>query len=121
MENIEIGEYIRTKHHGIKKVVRINEKATKNKYVVYYHIDKEGDKTYITINIDDIINHSKNLIDLIEVGDYCNNELIKVIFRYKDKSKMQYIKTESKNICEFKINTILTHEQYEQNCFIMEE
>lgn len=120
MENIEIGEYIRTKHHGIKKVVRINEKATKNKYVVYYHIDKEGDKTYITINIDDIINHSKNLIDLIEVGDYVNTNRVynkNTLFVW-----VEGIDEYSYNIySKDNIYSILTHEQYEQNCFIMEE
>ena len=118
--NIEVGDYIRTKKNGIKKVIRINEKATKNKYVVYYGIDKEGDKTYITINIDDIITSSKYLLDILEEGDFCNNELIKVIFKYKDKSKIPYIKTETKTICEFKIDTVLTHEQYEQNCYKVE-
>ena len=112
MENIEIGEYVRTTDGIIGKI----EEYTNNEY----HI-KISENDIWKCGIDNIKSHSKDLIDVLEEGDFCNNELIKVIFRYKDKSKMQYIKTESKNICEFKINTILTHEQYEQNCFRMEE
>ena len=61
--------------------------------------------------------HSKNLIDLIEVGDMVNKEKVNRIYKSEHQ---QYIVLETRNI--FKrdskdIKTILTHEQYEQNCY----
>ncbi len=75
-----------------------------------------------------ITNHSKNLIDLIKEGDYVNGyktiELKKsnikddgiCILVYRNHQYEQW-----ETIFENEIETILTHEQYEQKCFRVEE
>ena len=65
-DKIEVGEYIRTKEGIIGKLENINEfRPPENKYAV--EINEElyfiGDKQL------EGIKHSKNIIDLIEVGD----------------------------------------------------
>ena len=65
-ETLKFNEYCRTKLGEIFKVVRINEL---DRNIVY---DKHGARYYR----DEIIKHSKNIIDLIEVGDYVNGILI---------------------------------------------
>ena len=80
MEQIEVGEYVRTKYDGILKIRDIKEEEVFNTYYamgrsysysekrkfIYY---RDDDKR---ISIDDIVKHSFNIIDLIEVGDYVN-------------------------------------------------
>lgn len=61
MENIEVGEYVRTKEYGdIGKLLKITSSKA--------YLDSIG----YAIDRDEIKNHSKNIIDLIEVGDYVN-------------------------------------------------
>lgn len=67
-----------------------------------------------SFKIEDITKHSKNIIDLIEVGDYVNLE------RVLDISE-EYIRTteriHNKNWLQSNIKTILTREQFEQNSY----
>lgn len=58
----------------------------------------------------DIKSHSKNIIDLIEVGDYVNGEYVVEISQNKE------IITEPYHFIKH-IDNILTHEMYEQNCY----
>ena len=108
MSNIKVEEYVRTTDGEIEKVVLIYD----NRYM-----NEDGNMTHF----DEIKAHSKNIVDLIEVGDIVNKE--KVLRTYKDKHQ-QYIVLETRNI--FKrdskdIKTILTHELYEQNSYKVEE
>ena len=57
-----------------------------------------------------IAKHSKQLIDLIEEGDYVNGELI------TDKWDTRISSIRS-NFNEEDIQTILTHQQYMANCY----
>lgn len=60
------------------------------------------------------IKHSPNIIDLIEVGDYVNGELI-------EKADYDlYINSDFKQEYAKHIETILTKEQYEANCYKLE-
>lgn len=61
-------------------------------------------------NMDYIVNHSKQLIDLIEEGDYVNGELI------TDKWDTRVSSIRS-NFSEEDIKTILTKEIYMANCY----
>ena len=71
---IEVGEYVRTKNGIIDRIKTINRYGTVTKY------DDKEDKISIAINYyinsglevnkDDIVKHSKNIIDLIEVRRY---------------------------------------------------
>lgn len=79
MEEIKVGEYVRTKR-GIGKIIPDGKNVVidKNKRMLY--VDKNGIPCdwefsyYIWSN--EIISHSKNLIDLIEEGDYVNGEKV---------------------------------------------
>lgn len=70
-----------------------------------------------------IVKHSKNIIDLIEVGDIVNGcEVVAEKYTYIE---MNFINVDSEisygwgtgAIPESEIKTILTHEMYEQNCY----
>lgn len=63
---IEVGEYVRTVKKGIKRIDKIFEKCPVNRYGYEIGSDWEG-KEYSIIKTTDIIKHSKNIIDLIEV------------------------------------------------------
>lgn len=119
MSDIEVGEYIRTKGGYIGKVEHITKgykfKTTTGHIATgqeRYLLDnrKSISKPYVT-------KHSKNILDLIEKGDIVNNERVKRIHKGIGQ---QYIVLEGRNIFseDYKdIETILTHEQYEQNCY----
>lgn len=76
MEEIKVGEYVRTKKGDIHKVIGIREELRNGKRVyghkAYYLDSRKGSLTPAFIT-----KHSPNIIDLIEVGDYVNG--IKVI------------------------------------------
>ena len=62
---IEVEEYVRTKNGKIDKIIN------SNCYMPQY-IECEKSLLYK----EDIVNHSKDLVDLIEVGDIVNGEKI---------------------------------------------
>ena len=125
MEDIQVGEYVRTKKQGIKRIDTIFKNKTVNKYG--YEIGSEWDgKLYSTIKTTDIAKHSFNIIDLIEVGDYVNG--IKVLGKTDEKLGMNYYcyseQLGENNMLIIRaenIETILTKEQYNSNCYRMEE
>ena len=70
----------------------------------------------------DILKSSKNIIDLIEVGDYVNGLLVTRIFIDEETNK-KYINLYG-SVSEWEeedIKTILTKEQYENNCYKVED
>ena len=73
-DKIEVGEYVRLdRNQGINKIVDITWDGL---YELDEIIgDEYGDETYI-IGDEDIVKHSKNIIDIIEVGDYVNGMLV---------------------------------------------
>lgn len=113
MEEIQIGNFIRDKEGNITEIISmINlDKG------VYLYLGKDG----YQYSDNCIVKHSKNIIDLIEAGDIVNNRLV--------------LQVDYKNICLLiplsdtkantnimwygyeEIKTILTHEQYEKNCY----
>ena len=99
MEEIKIGDWVRTK---------------KGKIFQY----GKG-RAYLGKD-DEIVKHSKNIIDLIEVGDYVNG--YKVIAKSDD----GYIVILTDDIeqgellAEEEIETILTKELYQANCYTVE-
>lgn len=117
---IKVGEYVRT-IYGIFKVAKIDG--------LYIYLDKEYfDKQYQTMRDvtfkERIVKHSFNIIDLIEDGDIVNESLI--VYRGKvasGKEKLlvgNYI-INGMSLEVASIKTILTHEQYERNCYRLEE
>lgn len=113
---IKENEFVRT-DNGIFKVTKIDG--------LYIYLDKQYfDNQYQTMRDvtfkERIVNHSFNIIDLIEVGDYVNG--YKVIAKSDD----EYIEILTDDIeqgellTQEDIETILTKEQYMQNCYTVE-
>ena len=104
-EKIEVNEYVRTDNGEIYKVIDIEKGSIKIKSQYQY---KEW------IGLCCIANHSKQLIDLIEVGDYVNG--IRILDITGD-----YVLTAEYNCCKQRLNnkiqTILTKESYMANCY----
>ena len=105
---MEVGEYVRTRIGIIDKVVKVNK--GKNKPFVYY------DYTCEKRNYDEeaIVKHSKNIIDLIEVGDYVNEKRINDIEKF-DNGTIYIKHSEHDYICDYqqeKIKSIVTKEQF---------
>lgn len=102
-DEYEVGEYYRTKNGEILKIVDLDEyRFLVNKF--YYQIVK----------------HSKNIIDLVEVGDYVNGH--RVTDKYLFAGEKPVLETEGndtncKCLCEKDIKTILTGESYMANCY----
>ena len=114
---IEVGEYVRTKNGKIDKIIN------NNCYMPQY-IECEKSLLYK----EDIVNHSKDLVDLIEEGDiveYQVNSLseLKVgrVKSYRDaRSNKEYLGVEGFDITKIYIKKILTKEQMEANCYTVE-
>lgn len=112
MEEIKIGEYVRTVFGDIYKVENLND------------YDFMRDKFY-----NHIAKHSKNIIDLIEAGDFINGMQVD---EFDDEEGTVlgipvcedglfntlnfYVPVESINI-----KTILTKERFESECFRLKE
>lgn len=65
--NIEIGEYVRNNKGNIGQVIGIFNGHCQAKYHIQFQGTVKVKRQYLSINT--IINHSKQLIDLIEAGD----------------------------------------------------
>lgn len=101
--DIEIGDYVRT---------------SKGKIFTYC----KG-RAYLGRN-NEIIKHSKDIIDLVEVGDYVNGN--KVIDKYLFGGELPVLETtgDEKNamcLSEKDIKSVLTREKFEANCYELEE
>lgn len=115
MGKIEVGEYVRTNKGRIGKVVEI--RLGFNKDLQLYQDIYKLDNGLWTI-LDYIVKHSKQLIDLIEVGDIVR---IRTGLYY---SFMEFIDNEEcllilkEKVKEFwTIEEILAREQFEANCY----
>lgn len=107
MSEIEVGEYVRTKNGIIDKVERFSVGCC------VWHCENGmciDECNCIGTHLEDIVKHSKQLIDLIEEGDYVNGELI------TDKWDTRVSSIRS-NFSEEDIKTILTKESYMANCY----
>ena len=129
---MKVGDYVRFKTLSreikIGKVIEIVEpdKESMKKYCVY-----DLDNNEATVD-DYVIKSSPNIIDLIEVGDYVNEERIKAlkgdIERHKINNEDDVVYTEYINDydewCgyeEDEIKSIVTHEQFSQMEYRIEE
>lgn len=118
MENkIEVGEYVRTKDGIIDQVI-IDYKGKCN--------NSNCNSKHVSCKINyydevDIANHSKNIIDLIEVGDIVKDKYNKyeVAFVKDDKIYCNDYNLDDSLITlrEQDIKAILTKESYMANCY----
>lgn len=120
---IEVNEYVRTKNKGIRKIDRIDNDKTINKYLYFTGKEDFEGKEYGIIKTTDIVKHSKQLIDLIEEGDIVNGyRVINVINEGLCLSGKCVDIDSSKDssectLWEEDIQTILTKESYMANCY----
>ena len=122
---IEVGEYVRlARNQGINKIIDKDD----DDFLILDEIiaDEYGDECF-EISLQDvdkeIIKHSKNIIDLIEVGDYVNGN--EVLDKYLLNGEIPVLETTGdetnvKCMCEGDIRIILTKEQYKANCYTVE-
>lgn len=133
MEEIKIGEYVRTKSGFIGKVI-----GRHGGYGLHYEldVDKEIQKNLMNkiIHENNILKHSKHIIDLIECGDYVNHCYVlhtaEEIPREQVNGKSRKCISINTNrdinnkfgwkLLDLEIREILTKEQYIQNCYIVE-
>lgn len=112
--DIEVNDYVRTKNGIIDKVINSN---------FYMSIYVECEKGLYLI--ENIVKHSKQLIDLVEVGDILKIKISEEWVEKQDTIKFvvvgqTYTITEIKECLEnglFKIIQILTKEQFDANCY----
>lgn len=124
-EKIEVGDYVRTNNKGIKRIDRIDNNKTVNKYLYFTGIEDFEGKEYGIIKTTEIVKHRKQLIDLIDVGDILKIKISEEWVEKQDTIKFvvvgqTYTITEIKECLEnglFKIIQILTHQQFEANCY----
>ena len=106
---IEVNEYVRTKNGKIDKVINSN---------FYMSIYVECEKGLYLI--ENIVKHSKQLIDLIEAGDYVNGMEVLDIHKPRDLWEPIEIRVDSRYtnfILAEDIKTIVTKESYMANCY----
>lgn len=112
MEEIKVGEYVRTVSGSIDKVDALYG-------MIENTIHLENHKWQ---DIKNILKHSPNIIDLIEVDDICiiDDKLsgFDCVYIY-DESFIEAVKEDARR--GYKIKSILTKELYEQNCYKLEE
>ncbi len=106
---IEAGEYVRTKSGIITKVVEIkptyfNDNLVENECYIYCN---KYFKQWKMWQLEEIITkHSKNIIDLIEVGDYVNGHIV------EDLDDLGYITLDDDTIKYDDIKSIVTKEMF---------
>lgn len=100
MEEIKVGEYVRTYNGIIGKVVRITDTGN-------YAIRIYNGAEYVIKAV--ILKHSENIIDLIEVGDYVNGKLIHKIDKGPNYCYLYY--GNCKTFVDYQIKSIVTKEQ----------
>lgn len=123
---IEVNEYVRlARNQGINKIIDKED----DRYILESEIaDSYGDITWFLYECElkeDIVNHSKQLIDLIEVKDVIKYRIdnisttletkgyVEGIVDIPDEEMLQRIKSDK----NYHILEILTKEQFEQNLY----
>ena len=120
MEDIKVGNFIRTNNGHIGELIRIERDDIDTSLKWYVFNDGKNERY---VNKPYIINYSKNIIDLIEAGD-----VLKIHFPVRNTIRKIYVDEyfEDSMILNGIINgnvilkSILTHEQYKQNCYTVE-
>lgn len=94
---IEIGDFVRTKRGKIFQYGKGRAYLGKN---------------------NSIVKHSKILSEVVEVGDYVNGKLVHKIDKGQNYCYLYY--GNCKTFVDYQIETILTKELYQSNCYTVE-
>lgn len=124
MDEIKVGEYVRlARCQGINKIIDIDEDGF---LILDDNIaDEYGDECCQISPQDadeEIVNHSFNIIDLIEIGDFVNgikvNDISNIQGLNKTIQKCLLVNIgDGYDIINEEIKTVLTKEQYERDCY----
>ena len=124
---IEVGEYVKTKEGRIAQIKSIDYEAGIYRFDRIIYINDFRMKEDVLYNNEMfkklIVKHSKQLIDLIEVGDFVNGyKVISVDYDVmNDTTECIELDLNSNYQYNFisirQIKTILTKEQYMPNCY----
>lgn len=128
MEKLNVGDYVRDKNGIVGKVYDITNEPSVD---IGIGIMPEVNAVWIDkdkINYlyqEEITKHSKDIIDIIEVGDYVNGEYVIGFgwFEYDDGTEERTSLTLDKNCqCLQKdIKSVLTKELFESNAYTIEK
>lgn len=118
MEEIEVGEYVRIKNKGIKRIDRIDNNKTVNKYLYFTGIEDFEGKEYKIIKKTEIVKHSKQSIELIKAGDFVNGYRVDEV-RITCFGNSIFLNDYGIELQERDIKTILTKEQMEANQYVV--
>ena len=117
---IEVNEYVRTKE-GYLGILIATNKQDYNYLVVDTSIEVRKDEypsTYLYLKKENIKKHSKQLIDLIEVGDIVEIRTgLYSSFKYFVENEDNLLLLEEQVKQFWNIETILTKESYMANCY----
>ena len=119
---IEVGEYVRTRSGLIEKVKNIVCKGYPVKKLEGSIICDDEDNSIIELL--NIIKHSKNIIDLIEEGDYVNGHEVMNVYVPNDIWEPIEIEVNdrvAKHLLKDEIKTIVTKEQMKSVEYKIEE
>lgn len=126
---IEVNEYVRTEEGYLGILIAIN-KQDYNYLVVDTSIEVRKDgypSTYLYLKKENIKNHSKQLIDLIEVGDIVNGMEVLAVMEDMQTGELHLEMTSNYtneeigdcSIYDKDIKAILTKEQMEANQYVV--
>ena len=129
MEEIEVGEYVRTKDGKIGKFVKYSSRSDSSYYKSPFDcfIKLQNRKTCLQCAKDYIVKHSKNIIDLLEVGDYVNGHLLVELSENVYNQKLVTTEVDGKDgairhhYLERGIKSIVTKEQFSSMEYKVEE
>lgn len=123
MQEIEVGDYVRTRGK-IGKLIRI-ERDDIDISLKWYVLDDGKYERYV--NKPYIEKYSKNIIDLIEVGDYVNGHLVVEISENIQIKPLVVTEVDGKDgavrhfYAEKSIKSIVTHEQFASMQYRLED
>ena len=122
---IEVEEYVRTKNGLIGKVNKIELAGSGVRFGGEFLTDtiiqiNDGKVYERRVKEKDIAKHSKDIIDLIDIGDYVNGN--EVLDKYLLNGEIPVLETtgdetNAKCMCEGDIRIVLTKELYNANCY----
>lgn len=126
MNEIEVGEYVRSKDGYIGRVKDIICKGYPIRALEGYIVLDDENGTILNPEEVKYSFNIKELIDENDIVEYKINSLseLKVgrVKNYRDaRNNKQYLGVEGYDIIKIYIETILTHEQYERNCYKVKE
>ena len=119
MNNIEVGEWGRTNLGNIIKFAWFedeNGKTYEDRVILIDLMKTHTRPFYYFEKGEHIVNHSKNIIDLIEIGDYVNGFKVDVDFLTIELVINVYYEDDDKewqNIKDIEIKSIVTKQQFQ--------